>query len=113
MNYKELMKDARKAKAVDQLTHTITQWTEEGQQIIGRVIDIQPFTGGKFEGSCNQYLIETDDGIISTLLGGATDKQIVDNDISGKVVCITFNGKKILEDNRQINLFTVEIINNA
>jgi len=113
MDYKSLYKDAIEADKVIRTTHTIHQWVEEGQTIIGRVIDISEFTGGKFDQPCNQYMIDTDDGIISTLMGASTDKQLAVHDILGNVVCITYKGKKLLDDNRQINLFEVGVINNA
>ncbi len=69
-----------------------------------------PFTGGKFEAEVNAYLIETDQGLVSTILGSYTDSQLAGLDLVGKIVVIEYEGKKDLEDGRKVNLFNVDIM---
>ena len=107
MSYKEQMDQARhkgKAKAITVDIHT---WTEEGQELIGMVNQIKPFVSGKFDTDVLQYTLETDDGLKSTVLGAATDKQLEGRIKEGSIVCITFHGKKEIGQGRNVNRFEV------
>ena len=89
------------------LTSDIHTWDTEGQVLIGTVVEIMPFKHGKFDTEVLQYIIQTDDGLVSTVLGAATDKQITGKVKPSSNVAITFHGKKQLDDGRQVNRFEV------
>lgn len=102
-----------KAKADGRLTRKtsrIHSWTGESSVLIGKIRAIKPFTGGKFDAEVNAYLIETDEGLISTILGSYTDTQLGEIDLIGKTICIEYCGKKDLEDGRKVNLFNVDVL---
>lgn len=109
-SYQEAYEKAKADGRLTRKTSRIHTWNEEAPVLIGKVRAIKPFTGGKFEAEVNAYLIETDQGNISTILGSYTDTQLAEVDISGKVVRIEYEGKKDLEDGRKVNLFNVDII---
>jgi len=105
--YDEEVKKAMKEGKMEQLTTDIINWQEEGQTVCGRVHNIVPFTGGKFDTEVNQYIIDTDDGLKSTILGSAADKQLKGVELIGRTVYIEYRGKKNLDDGRQVNNFRI------
>lgn len=94
---------------VEQITTSIYKFIEEGQVCIGIVKDIRPFTEGTFDTEVSQYVLETDEGLVSMVLGSATDKKIAGQKVNGKLVRITYRGKTHLEDGRSVNDFAVEV----
>jgi len=109
-SYQEAYEKAKADGRLTRKTSRIHTWNEEAPVLIGKVRAIKPFTGGKFEAEVNAYLIETDQGNISTILGSYTDTQLAEIDLIGKVIRIEYEGKKDLEDGRKVNLFNVDII---
>jgi len=109
-NYQEAYEKARKEGRLSRKTSRIHTWTEESPVLIGKVRAIKPFTGGRFEVEVNAYLIETDEGMISTIFGTYTDSQLEGLDLIGKVIVVKYDGKKELEDGRKVNLFNVDVI---
>ena len=109
MSYKDEFKKSEAKGKTKTLTFQIYTWEEEGQELYGKVISVSPFTLGKFDTEVDNYVIETDEGIITTVLGSATDKQLKEVDPVGMRIYIQYRGKKNLKDGRQINLFHVEV----
>ena len=109
MNYADEFNKATEKGKVDQLTTIIHTWEEEGTEIVGKLLRIEPFTEGQFDTEVNKYVLSTDMGIISTVLGSSTDKQLADKIKEGDLICIRFQGKKHLSDGRAVNLFDVVV----
>ena len=109
MGYKEAYDKAIDKGKTQRLTRQIWTWEEEGQILIGKCLEIEAFTEGSFDTEVKSYLIETDDGIITTVLGSATDKQLAKVDPVGKGIMIKYQGKKALSDGRSVNLFIVDV----
>ena len=109
MGYKDDYEKAKEKDKVQTLTRQIHTWDEEGQVLIGKCIGIEPFTEGQFDTEVNSYTIETDDGIMTTVLGSATDKQLNKIDPKGRMLAILYRGKKPLADGRSVNLFKVDV----
>lgn len=97
-----------KGKTV-QLTTEIHTWDEEGQIIIGIVKEVSQFTGGIFDTEVNQYLIDTRHGLVSTVLGSATDKQLEETNLTGRKIKIVYRGKKEMKDGKQVNIFDIKV----
>lgn len=110
MSYTEDYKKAKEKGKTKQVTTEIFSWDQEGDTVIGKVLKIAVFEGGKWGAGAMQYTIATDKGIITTILGTACDKQLVKLDLIGKVVYIEYGGKINLEDGRQVNRFKVELL---
>lgn len=108
--YKAMYEGARNAGRLTRPTYSIHTWSEDSATIIGRVKAISLFTEGKFEQEANAYMIETDEGAVSCVLGSYTDAQIKETVKIGTVVAILFRGQKQLEDSRKVNVFDVDII---
>ena len=109
MGYKEDFEKSKDKGKTKVLTTIIYTWESEGQELFGKVLEVKPFVLGKFDTEVDCYLIQTDDGIITTVLGSATDKQLKEVDSVGSMIYIKYGGKKQLDDGRQVNLFHVEV----
>ncbi|MBA7579844.1 hypothetical protein ES708_21722 [subsurface metagenome] len=75
----------------------------------GDWLKIEPFSEGQFDTEVNSYIIETEGGIVTTVLGSATDKQLSKIDPVGSNIFIEYLGKKTLKDGRSVNLFNVDV----
>ena len=109
-NYQEAYEKAHKEGRLTRKTSRIHTWTGESSVLIGKVKAVKPFTGGKFDAEVNAYLLETDEGLISTILGSYTDSQLADMEVVGKTIRIEYEGKKELPDERKVNLFNVDVL---
>lgn len=109
MGYKDEYEKAKGKGKTKTLTTMIHTWEAEGEELIGKVIDVKPFKEGKFDTEVDCYYIDTDDGIVTTVLGSATDKQLKEIDPVGQMIYIKYNGKKLLADGRSVNNFHVEV----
>lgn len=110
MSYAEMAAKAKKDGAMKQLTVEIKSWKNPDDSLIGRLESVSDFTGGKFEKSCKQYLFETDSGMVTTLFGGATDKQLEGEELTGKVLQVIFKGQDEIEGGRKVNKFDISVI---
>lgn len=114
--YEERYKRAKTEGQTRQVSFQITQWEEEGKVLIGKLIKVEKVTskelGGKFEGEVNKYLFDTDEGRVSCVCGTSVDR-IIDahkDRFIGYTMAIEYQGRRPLSDNREFNLFRVDII---
>lgn len=109
MGYREEYEKAKEKGKVQTLTREIWTFEEEGQELLGKCLKIEPFKEGSFDTEVNCYTIETESGIVTTVLGSATDKQLMKIDPVGRSLYIVYKGKKPLADGRSVNLFKVDV----
>jgi len=109
MSFQDDYDKAKSKGKTKTLTRDICTWEEEGQLLFGKVLSISPFTLGVFDTEVKSYEIETDDGIVNTVLGSATDKQLEKVDPVGQKIRIEYKGKKQLKDGKQVNRFDVDV----
>lgn len=107
MSYKDRYEKAKAKGSVKEQTFQIKSWSEPGDELIGQVLSIGTFKGGKFDTEVSQYIIDTDEGIISTVLGSNADAQIKDKVEIGNCVHIEYQGKISLDDGRSVNRFNI------
>lgn len=110
MSYLEKYQSAVDRGTLEPLTTDIKSWKEPGEQIVGVINAVKPFEGGKFENTCNQYILDTDSGLVSTVLGSSVDKQLEGKILINKCVVITYNGKVELDGGKQCNKFDIKVI---
>lgn len=108
-DFQKAYEEAKRSGRLKRKTYQIHSWGIDGDELIGKILDVRPFEGGKFEGTCNQYLIETSQGNRSFIMGSYTDSQLVDIELKGQLVRIQFLDKKKLDDGRSVNMFDVII----
>ena len=109
-SYQELYEAAKKSKATKQLTPEYIKWESEGQQIIGAFISfnsVQSRLGGT---EYNQYIFETDTGLVKFALGRSADSEFTPQLAKGLVYAVTYMGKEKIAGGRSVNRFSVEEI---
>ncbi len=110
MGYAEEYMKAKGKGKLDQITTNIYKFTEEGETLCGKLLKIEAFTAGEYDVEVNAYIMETDMGRMSMVLGSATDKQLDKHKLIGKVIAITYHGKKELDGSKHVNLYTIEVL---
>jgi len=111
MGYREQFDKAKSANAVKSLSAKYVEWKEVGQQIIGELVAKNPVHGQLGGSDYNQYLFNTDDGMVKFALGRASDTEAGAMMQAGGVYSITYGGQEKLKGGRKINRFdVVEVI---
>jgi len=106
MSYADQLKKAQEKGTLHQLSQNIKQWNQAGDFLLGALIEISEFEDSEYDQPCNKYLFETDDGMVSTVLGAITDK-LINDDFLNKVLFVMFEGKKESRSGRQYNKFLI------
>jgi len=109
-SYQELYKAAKKAKSTKQLTPVYQKWDKEGQMIIGAFISSNPVQSRLGGTEYNQYIFETDTGLVKFALGRSADSEFTAVLGKGVVYAITYMGKEKISGGRQVNRFNIEEI---
>ena len=109
-SYQELYNSSKKAKTVKQLTPVYVKWEKEGQMIIGAFISYNPVQSRLGGTEYNQYIFETDLGLIKFALGRSADSEFTPVLAKGVVYAVTYEGKEKISGGRQVNRFKVEEI---
>lgn len=107
--YLEEYQKAEKEGKTETITHEIFTWDEEGQELAGIVKKVSEFKEGQYEQNANQYEIDTGEGVVSTVLGGATDKQLEGTQLVNKKIYIQFKGQKEIAGSKRVNLFKIKV----
>jgi len=112
-DYGAMYAAAKKSGKLTRPTYRIHTWSEDSATVIGCVIGVGKFVGGKFEAEVNCYRIATSEGMISCILGTYTDTQLEGIPLIDRVVCIQFQGQKSLDDGRKVNVFDVDVLDHT
>lgn len=107
MGYAEQYKEAVKSKTGRKLTAKYIEWKEKGQQVIGRLLSKNEVVSSLGTGTYNQYMFESDDGLVKVALGKAADGEAGALMVVGGVYSIVFQGQEKLTGGRKINRFDV------
>jgi len=110
MSYEEMFDKAEAEGQTKPLSVEIISWDSEGQTVIGKLIDIEIFQGDKEKGDCNAYILEADRGLVSFILGSATDKRLQDLEV-GNIMKVVYRGQKEIKGGNRVNLFNIMVIN--
>jgi hypothetical protein len=107
MKYDKVKEAVKNGEAGELLTFNIKKWDESGDFIIGKVVKIEDFQGSKFETICKSYLFDTDQGLISTILGASSDKQLESMDLTNHILYVEYLGQIDLEGGKRCNRFKI------
>lgn len=107
-SYRELIDERADADAGEHLNVTIVSFDTEGQEIVGEFKAAELLESTKYDNPVQRYLINTDDGIVSCLLGSHTDKEVLPKLRQGDLIKITFKGQKDIGGGKTVNLFDVQ-----
>jgi len=107
MNYREMAKKAKETEQFQNLTPEFVRWEEKGQTIVGSFQGLVEVTSGLNQGSYNQYIFDTDDGLIKFSLGSLADKEVGNRFEQGSIYYIEFLGKQKIPGGHQVNRFKI------
>lgn len=107
MSYKSMFDESNKAKTGRTLSAKYVTFEKAGDQIIGKLVGRNKVASQQAAGTYNQYLFETDEGLVKCALGTATDNEA--GAMMGKdgVYSVTFKGKEDIGRGRKINKFDI------
>jgi len=109
-SYQELYEASKKAKTTKQLTPEYIKWEDEGQQVIGAFISLNAVQSRLGGTEYNQYIFETDRGLVKFSMGRAADSEFTPQLAKGVVYAVTYLGKEKIAGGRSVNRFSVEEI---
>lgn len=107
-SYKELYNQAVEAKKVKVVTPAYIEFKKKGDIVVGILRGQTTVESSRGQGSYNQYLVETDEGMCKFAMGQATDKEISQLLTTGRLYAFTFFGQEKLTGGRSVNKFQVE-----
>jgi len=105
--YKERYEKAKKAKALKSLTPDYHDWKSDGNEIVGAYVSHAPVEGTLGGKSYNQYIFDTDNGLVKFSLGSAADNEIAAILAPGVIYHIEYAGKEEIGGGRQVNKFAI------
>lgn len=108
MTYEEQLKRAQKDGTIENLTPIFKEFRVEGEKIIGELISYAEVDSAFGEGTYNQYLFQTDEGLVKFSLGAAIDKEIAALMKVHDCYIIEFLGPVKISGKRTVNKFKVE-----
>ena len=110
MTYAETLKAAEKSGKIEDLTYQPVKFEKKGDQLVGELVDIQPTTFQDDKKPVNKYILQTDGGLKSAVLGAMGDSQLDGRVETGDILVITFQEKKSLAGGHTMNIFNIQRI---
>lgn len=111
MSYQELYDKALQSNKVENMTPKFIEFGQSGEKIIGRFIARHLVQSSSNDGEYNQYLFDSDLGLVKFHLGSATDKEAGNLFVENRVYAIEYLGKEKISNTRSVNKFKIEKIN--
>lgn len=106
--YQQMYEESQGKNIGEDLTQIFISWDEEGQAVVGEFLYTETVVGKEDMGEVCRYVLKTDQGTCSCILGGATDKQLSDKLAPGDLISITYGGKSPIQGgSKQVNHFDV------
>jgi len=106
-NLKQMAEKAMKKGQARKITPVYKSWDKEGDVLCGIYRGRAEVTGHFGGNGYNQYLFESDEGLIKCSLGKASDNEFKDLFIPDHLYVITYLGKQKISGGRQVNKFDV------
>jgi len=106
-NYVKQLEVAKKAGQLKDLTPEYRKFEKKGDLIVGAFISKALVSSGLGEAGYNQYVFDTDDGVVKFHMGKAADNEVSEVFTPGMVYAITYQGKESISGGRTVNKFDV------
>ncbi len=107
MSYAKMTEAQKANKKCKNLTPKFITFATKGDKVVGRLLGFNPVAGKLGAGDYNQYLLETDDGIVKFSLGKNADKELEPVFVINHIYEITYEGKDKIGGGKQVNKYTV------
>ena len=108
MKYKEAYDKAKKEESLEQLSATYHEWKKKGEAVIGEYIQVNQVPGRQKDTMYNQYLFQTDEGLVKFSMGGVTDNEAGSMMRQGEVYRVEFQGQEEIGHGQRVNRFQIE-----
>jgi len=105
--YETMYKKAKAAGKEKQVSVDFYNWEQEGQILVGRLIDSEETESDTCEGKYNKYTFDTDLGLVGVICGKMFDLLVEDKKLIGKVLSIEYLGKRDLKGGKTVNRYKV------
>lgn len=105
--YEDQFNASKKEGQAASLNVRIQQWTKPGLKVIGKLIRVAPLAKSAYDVEVQTYLFQTDEGLVSCVLGAAMDKEVGDRLVVGNLYYVEYQGKRDIGQGRKVNLFDV------
>jgi len=105
--YQQMYDKAKKAKSLKTLTPTYHDWKSDSSTLVGAYVSHAPVEGSMGGKSYNQYIFDTDIGLVKFSLGSAADNEIAAILNPGVIYHIEYAGKEEIKGGRQVNKFNI------
>lgn len=110
-DYKKIKELAAKPGTARALTTAFYDFVSKGDNLLGVFQRQETITLPRFGSDVERYVFDTEDGRVSCILGGATDKQLGNSLKPGDIVSIVYGGKKKIDDDKkEVNIFEVLLL---
>ncbi len=107
MKYSEMAEKAKEKGASRDLTPVFLTFKDKGDHVTGKFLSMSPVDSSLSDGTYNQYIFETDDGLVKFHIGAATDKEVAPSLVVGRIYHIEYQGKERIQGGRSVNKFKV------
>ena len=111
--YKEIYEQAVKNAGLKPLTPRYIKWEKKGDVILGAFRSKTTVTSSLGGGEYNQYLFDTDEGLVKFALGRSADAEIGVQLVPGHVYLIEYLGQVEIDRGRRVNRFACQHVGAA
>jgi len=105
--YQKQYEAAQKAGETKTITPEYVEFKKAGDTVVGLLRGWTPVSSAKDEGTYNQYVVDTDKGLVKFALGRATDREISLMLKVDHAYAFVFEGNVKLSGARTVNKFKV------
>jgi hypothetical protein len=105
--YSKEYEEAVKAGETKTISPEYLEFKKAGDIIVGLLKGKSVVESSRGQGSYNQYMVDTDKGMVKFALGQATDREIEPVLRPGRTYAFIFEGKEKLTGGRSVNKFKV------
>jgi len=106
-SYKDQLAKAKKGNTTRSLVPKYHDFKSDGELIVGAFVSLAAVDGQAGEKSYNQYIFDTDEGLVKFHLGSAADNEVAAQFVEGMVYAIEYEGKEEISRNRSVNKFDI------
>lgn len=111
-NYVKQFDAAKKSDNVENMTYPAFEFKAAGDLVIGELVDIQDIHFESTNSNVNKYLLKTDQGSRSVIVGAIGDGQLSGRVTAGDIIRFEFVEKKGLTGGKTANIFNISRIQN-
>lgn len=113
MGYQDLVKAAIKEKRIKVLKPIWHEWGKSGSSVVGKLTGVVDVQSTRFDSTFKKYSMDTDDGPVQFMLGGASDNDTGIFMEVGNVYIVEFTGKEDIGKGTARNTFQITLIDAA